>query len=184
MACGHFPPDFCIIPLLPCNIMGILCCCLIHWLPRKALITFHMSFMKEARGRRSELCITDEGTRQTGSGVLASPAVTPNMLHPHMPLHCSASSVWVLVQVISRLRSYLYLSPFCPTWHSLQPPSSMNSSLSPSAHELLQTTFTAESTVLPLIPVFGWDYMIRFIHVSSDKTVSSFRAEIMSSEFL
>ena len=194
-AWGCFYPVSCLILLLTRNLTGGVCRCLTRWLTRKALITFPYRWGRRQEEGEEGSCIADKGRQQAGSGVLPAQgssrtqvswqsAVTPTMLPPHVPLHCSASSRWC--SFTTSLSSGLTLcpSPSYPTWHGSNLPSSMNSSLSPSIHNLLEITLTIETAVENLISLLHWNFMIRFTYVSSSKTISSCRAETMPSAFL
>lgn len=135
---------------------------------------------KEGSQRKQEegSCIADEGTQQICSSVLSaqqwhSVCFLQRCLCTALHLLCGAP-----------LFSSLYLSPFYPTQQDSCSHFSMNSSLSPSVHDLPQTTFTTfETTIEHFIHVFHWDCMFMFTQVSSNKTVISFRAGSKPSAF-
>lgn len=110
-------------------------------------------------------------------------AVTLSMPPPHMLLHRLHLLSGACSRPLTPLFSPLYPSPSYPTLHGSSFPSSMNSSLSPSVHNLLYTTLTVENTAEHWIPVLHWGCMISLIHVSSNKTIRSFRVETMPSAF-
>ena len=161
---------------------------------------------EKARGRGGGSCIVDEGRQQACSGVLAAQASSRTQvswqLRPQAGLRCPGSQQWHLCflhtclctalhllgdacsQLLTPLFSPVYPRPCYPTWHGSSLPSSMNSSLSPSVHNLLEITLTAEAAVEHLISLLHWNFMIRFTYVSSSKTISSCRAETMPSAFL
>ena len=121
-ACGYFYSLSCLPFLLTYNVMGRVCCCLIHWFIRKALITF---------------CKNRRGVKRTGMRVLhnwwtfkigwlkcpsqrsGDPWCVPST---HALALLGIFCVGAHSSPLAALFSSLYWSHFYPIWHSSSPP--------------------------------------------------------------